>query len=467
MDMLNELTRRKKEVLNSAGKPKGNGVMSARERINALLDAGSFIELSMFEGLTSEKPAQAVVTGYGTVEDRVVYVYAQSGGADAVMDAQNAKKIVKCMEMARTTGAVCVGLVDGLALPLEDGLTALSAFGEIFAKSAECKGTIMQIVAVLGAAAGGAVFAPAMADFVFMTEKTSRIYTEGAQTIEGMTPDSTFGDAAQHAKDTGLCSVVAKDDADCMAKLRMMLSMLPSNNVDGAAPVVCSDDLNRLAPALSGENVAARDIIASVFDEGSVLEISENYAPNMVTALCRMNGRTVAAVASTGTLCARMCEKAARFVSFADSFNIPVVTFADVDGYKSGALDVIRAAGGLFAAYAKAAVAKVTVVTGDAYSSAALCLGSKAAGADVVLAFANAHIAAATPEVGATILYADQVKKSKNPVIERDIVTKKYIENDANVFEAARVGAVDDVIDPAQARPRIASALEMLFSKKR
>ncbi|MDP4133537.1 MAG: acyl-CoA carboxylase subunit beta [Bacillota bacterium] len=473
MDKLKELKNRRDEII-SGGASVSGGKLSARERISLLFDNGSFIETDMFSGRDELAPGQGVITGYGTVDQRLVYVYAQDssvkGGA---FGAEQAKKICKIADLAIKTGAPLVGLFDSFGIKVQEGLMALSALGELYQRNIKASGVILQISAIMGPCDGGTAYSPAMSDFVFMTENASHMLINGpsvcskegkAYTIEEL------GGAKVHAQQSGTAHFLASDDADCISKIRKLLTFLPSNNAQCSPEYALGDDLNRLSDLLNQEGIEKSALIKEIADNQEFLEVFENYAKNIITGFVRINGRTVSVVANNGSLDMNAANKAARFIRFADSFNIPIVTFTNVEGFVPDASQeqngLIRNVSKLVYAYGEATVPKVTVITGKAYGSAAIAMGSRACGADYVLSWPETSIGAMSGDMAAILLYGEALNDAKDPVSKRAELKEQYEQEVSSAFEAAKIGFIDDIIEPETTRPKIAAALEMLYDKR-
>lgn len=472
-----------------------SGKLSARERIALLLDEGSFIELDAFvkhrctefNMAATEAPAEGVVTGYGTVDGRLVYVYAQDftviGGSLGEM---HAKKICKVMDMAMKMGAPCVGMLDSGGARIQEGVDALSGFGEIFYRNTLASGVIPQISAIMGPCAGGAVYSPAITDFVFMTEKTSQMFITGPQVIKTVTGEEVtaeeLGGASAHSAKSGVCHFVGATDAETIEKIKILLSYLPSNNLEGAPYYEATDEINRLSEKLMNivpddPNKAynMKEVIAEVVDDGAFFEVAERFAQNMIVGFARMNGQTVGIVANqpkimAGSLDVDSSDKAARFIRFCDSFNIPLLTFTDVPGYMPGVgqehSGIIRHGAKLLFAYSEATVPKVNVIVRKAYGGAYIAMSSKHLGADIVLSWPTSQIAVMGPDGAANIIFKNEIKNSDDPIATRQEKIKEYEDKFASPYEAAKRGYVDDIIEPDSTRPRVIAALEMLAGKR-
>lgn len=459
-----------------------SGDTTARERIAMLFDAGSFVELDAFVknrykelNLTEkETPAEGVITGYGTVDGRLVYAYSQDasvmGGSIGEM---GAKKICKVMDMAVKMGAPIVAICDSNGARLEEGVDALYGFAEILNGSAKISGVVPQISVILGACAGGAAFMPAMSDFVFVVDNKTKMFLN-APSVVGKESDE-FGTALAHAEKTGVASVRCKNEADCFAKVKGLIGYLPSNNLEMAPLYECDDNLNRLSENLNAMDYASynmKAVIAEIVDNGQIFEIAPEFAKNIITCFARLNGATVGIVANQpaeneGLLDINASLKGARFVRFCDSFNIPVVTFTDAKGYvKSEDIEnngIIRHGAKLLYAFAEATVPKVNVIVKKAYGTAFIAMNSSA---DITFAYPTAEIAVMDAVGAANIMFKDDVANSSDPVKTREEKMEEYIKEVASPYVAASRGYVDDVIEPDSTRPRIISALEMLLSKR-
>lgn len=500
VDKLNDLQLRRAAVEAGGGEEKikkqhDAGKKTARERIAALLDAGSFIEVDAFVEHRSNEfnmaetkaPGEGVVTGYGTVDGRLVFVYSQDftviGGSLGEM---HAKKICKVMDMAVKMGAPLIGMNDSGGARIQEGIAALSGFGEIFKRNTLASGVIPQISVIMGPCAGGAVYSPAITDFVFMVEKTSQMFITGPAVIKSVTGEDVtseeLGGAAAHAAKSGVAHFTAKDEDECIAKIKQLIAYLPSNNLEDIPFEMPADPINRLSEKLTtivpddaNKAYDVKEVIAEVVDSGSFMEVQSEFAKNIVIGLARMNGATVGIVANqpsvmAGALNVDASDKAARFVRFCDSFNIPVITFTDVPGYLPGVHEehsgIIRHGAKLLYAYSEATVPLINVILRKAYGGAYIAMSSKHLGADAVFAWPTAEIAVMGPEGAANIIFKNEIANSANPIATRSEKIQEYREKFANPFEAAKLGFVDDVIEPDSTRPRIIAALEMLASKR-
>lgn len=500
VDKLTELQYRRSIIEKGGGEAKikkqhDANKLTARERINALLDPGSFVEVDAFVthrctefGMDCvEAPGEGVVTGYGTVDGRLVYVYAQDftviGGSLGEM---HAKKICKVMDMAAKMGAPIIGMNDSGGARIQEGIDALSGFGEIFFRNTCNSGVIPQISVIMGPCAGGAVYSPAITDFIFMVEKTSQMFITGPQVIKSVTGEDVTGEdlggAGVHGAKSGVAHFSAASDEECIAQIKTLLSYLPSNNLEEAPYVAPTDEINRLSEKLTtivpdeaSKAYDVKEVIAEVVDNGEFFEVQKNFAQNIVVGYARMNGQVVGIVANqpkvmAGSLDINSSDKAARFIRFCDSFNIPLVTFTDVPGYFPGVEQeqggIIRHGAKLLYAYSEATVPKINVITRKAYGGAYIAMSSKHLGADVVMAWPTAEIAVMGPEGAANIIFKNDIKESSDPIATRAEKIQEYRNKFASPYEAARRGYIDDVIEPDSTRPRIIAALEMLASKR-
>lgn len=500
MAKLDDLQQRRSVIEQGGGADKikkqhDSGKKTARERLAMLFDEGSFVEIDAFvthrcnefDMAKTEAPGEGVVTGYGTVDGRLVYAYAQDftviGGSLGEM---HAAKICKVMDMAMKMGAPIVGINDSGGARIQEGIDALKGFGDIFYRNTLSSGVIPQIAMILGPCAGGAVYSPAICDFIFMVDKTSQMFITGPSVVKSVTgEDVTFdelGGAKTHAAKSGVASMACSTEEECFAQVKELLAMLPANNLEMAPAYDCNDDLNRLSEKLTNivpedANKAydIRDIITEVADNGEFFELFKEFAQNIVTGFIRLNGSTVGVIANqpkvmAGSLDCNSSDKGARFVRFCDSFNIPIVTFTDVPGYLPGVDQehngVIRHGAKLLYAFSEATVPKINVIVRKAYGGAYIAMNSKHLGADMVFAWPTAEIAVMGPAGAANIIFRKDIANAANPIAARQEKIDEYTEKFANPYVAASRGYVDDVIEPDSTRPRLISALEMLMSKR-
>ena len=448
------------------------GKLTARERLALLLDPKSFLETDAFTG-SADVPGEGVVTGFGTVEGRPVYVYSQDftamGGS---LGRVHAGKICKVMDLALKCGVPVVGLLDSAGARLGEGLDAVAGYGEVCRRHARCAGLIPQIGVVMGPCIGGAAYAAAMMDFVFLAGKSALMQTWGPQVTEasgGGVASAVENGAAQFAFDT---------EEECLGRVRELVAMLPANNLEDAPALPGAADINNPAPELNELAAGVYDmktVLAALSDGGFWLGASEAFAPNLLTGFLRVNGRLAGAVANqpkceSGVLDAPALEKAARFISFCDRFNIPVVSLVDTSGMALGAklenAGLIRRGAALISAYASASVPKVTVVCGRAHGGAFAIMGSRALGIDTVYAWPGAEISVAGPDTAVNILHAGEIASAEDPQERRAELVERYKSRESNPAVAATGGHVDDIIEPALTRLHIAAALEMLSGKR-
>lgn len=500
VDKLTELQYRRSQIEKGGGEAKikkqhDANKLTARERINLLLDEGSFVEIDAFVthrcsefGMDCvEAPGEGVVTGYGTVDGRLTYVYAQDftviGGSLGEM---HAKKICKVMDMAAKMGAPIIGMNDSGGARIQEGIDSLAGFGEIFVRNTRNSGVIPQISVIMGPCAGGAVYSPAITDFIFMVEKTSQMFITGPQVIKSVTGEDVtsedLGGASVHSEKSGVAHFKASSDEECIAQIKKLLSFLPSNNLEGAPMTEATDAINRLSETLTtivpDEPTKAynvKDVITQIVDNGDFMEVQSDFAKNIVIGFARFNGIAVGMVANqsnvmAGSLDINSSDKAARFIRFCDSFNIPVVTLTDTPGYFPGVEQeqggIIRHGAKLLYAYSEATVPKINVILRKAYGGAYIAMSSKHTGTDVVLAWPTAEIAVMGPEGAANIIFKNDIAQSSDPMTTRAEKIQEYKNKFASPYVAAARGYVDDVIEPDSTRPRIIAALEMLMSKR-
>ena len=470
------------------------GKLSARERIDRLLDEGSFEEMDKLVRHRSTEfgmdqqviDGDGFVTGYGHIHGRLVYVFAQDftvfGGS---LSEANAQKICKIMDLALKTGAPVLGLNDSGGARIQEGVLSLAGYADIFLRNTLASGVIPQISVIMGPCAGGAVYSPALTDFVFMVDQTSHMFVTGPDVIKTVTHEDvtkeTLGGAETHNSISGVAHFIAHDDAECLRMVRELMSYLPPNNRDDAPAKKTSDSPDRTDPALDTMVPAdshvpydIKGIIHRVVDDGGFFEIHEHYAKNIVVGFARMDGRTVGIVANqpaflAGCLDINSSVKGARFVRFCDAFNIPILTFEDVPGFLPGTDQefggIIRQGAKLLYAYAEATVPKITIITRKAYGGAYCVMGSKHLRTDVNLAYPTAEIAVMGAEGAVNIVY----RRELTAAADKDAIRKQKIEEFrdrfANPFVAAERGFVDDVIEPRETRPRVIRALRMLANK--
>ncbi|MCC7536119.1 MAG: acyl-CoA carboxylase subunit beta, partial [Deltaproteobacteria bacterium] len=471
------------------------GKLTARERVEALLDEGSFIETDRLVvhrctdfGMEQQKiPGDGVVTGYGTVAGRLVFVFAQDftvfGGS---LSAAYASKICKIMDHACRVGAPVIGLNDSGGARIQEGVESLAGYADIFLRNTLASGVVPQISAIMGPCAGGAVYSPAITDFILMVDKSSYMFITGPDVIRTVTNEvvskEDLGGARAHAERSGVSHVTCADDEDCLQTIRDLLSYLPANNHEDP-PLVPTDDpvsrqdaeLDTIVPTDPMKPYDIKEVIRRVVDDGTFLEIHEAWAQNIVVGFARVGGRSVGVVANqpqvlAGCLDIDASVKGARFVRFCDCFNIPILTFVDVPGFLPGTTQeyggIIRHGAKLLYAFAEATVPKVTVITRKAYGGAYDVMSSKHIRGDVSYAYPTAEIAVMGPEGAVNIVYKKEIDAAADPAAARRRFVDEYRALFANPFKAAELGFVDEVIHPSTTRHRVWRALEMLKTKR-
>jgi acetyl-CoA carboxylase carboxyltransferase component len=471
------------------------GKLTARERIELLVDEGSFTELDAFvlarptELIADDERVMGdgVVTGFGRIDGRTVYLFSQDftvfGGSLAEAHAQ---KICKVMDLAVKTGAPIIGLNDSGGARIQEGVVSLGGYADIFLRNVMASGVVPQISAIMGPCAGGAVYSPAITDFVAMVRDTSYMFVTGPNVVKTVThEDVTFdelGGADVHARKSGVAHFETDDEVTCAALVRRLVGFIPSNNLD-SPPVVASEDpadredraLDEVVPDASNKPYDMKDVIRRVVDDGDTLEVHEGWAQNIICAFARLDGRTVGVVAQQPMVLAGVLDidasiKAARFVRFCDAFNIPLVTFVDVPGFLPGTgqehAGIIRNGAKLLYAYAEATVPKLTVITRKAYGGAYDVMSSKHLRGDYNVAWPIAEIAVMGPEGAVNVIYRDEIAKADDPDERRKQLVDEYVERFANPYVAAARGYLDDVIEPRETRPKLIAALRSLATKR-
>jgi acetyl-CoA carboxylase carboxyltransferase component len=471
------------------------GKLTARERLELLLDPGSFVEIDQFVthratdfGLADERYfGDGVVTGYGRIDGRLVFVFSQDftvfGGS---LSETHGQKICKVMDLALKNGAPIIGLNDSGGARIQEGVVSLGAYAEIFLRNVLASGVIPQISAVMGPCAGGAVYSPAMTDFIFMVHGTSFMFVTGPDVVKTVTHEIVdfegLGGASVHSSTSGVAHFAAEDEAQCLDQIRRLMSFLPSNNLDDPPARAPSDPVDRMDDALDSlvpdQPTRSYDmhlVIRAVVDDGDFLEVHADYAQNIIVGFARLGGRSVGIVAQQPTVLAGVLDinasvKGARFVRFCDAFNIPLVTFVDVPGFLPGVGQehggIIRQGAKLLYAYCEATVPKVTVITRKAYGGAYDVMSSKHIRADVNFAWPTAEIAVMGIEGAVNIVFRDELGDASDPAALRADLEREYRERLANPYVAAARGYLDDVIEPRETRPRLINALEMLRNKR-
>ncbi len=471
------------------------GKLTARERIDLLIDPGTFVELDKLVvnrcndfGMDQKKiPGDGVVTGYGKVDGRTVYVFAQDftvfGGS---LSGAYAEKICKVMDLALKCGAPVIGLNDSGGARIQEGVQSLAGYADIFYRNTRASGVIPQISAIMGPCAGGAVYSPAITDFIFMVDETSYMFITGPDVVKTVTSQEVtkqeLGGAKVHSETSGVSHFECASEEECIAGIRELLSFLPANNAEDPPFVATDDPADRRAEALADlvpENPSRpydiTELIAHVVDDGHFYEVQEAYARNMVVGFARLGGRSVGIVANqpahlAGVLDIDSSLKGARFVRFCDAFNIPIVTLVDVPGFLPGVDQeyggIIKHGAKLLFAFAEATVPKVTVITRKAYGGAYDVMSSKHIGADINLAYPTGEIAVMGPDGAVNIIFRKELAAADDPQAKKDELVEEYRQTFANPFKAAELGYIDEVIDPRDTRPRLIQSLEMLANKR-
>ena len=473
----------------------GKGRLTARERIDLLLDKGSFRETDAFVehrttdfGLDNQKYlGDSVVTGWGTIEGRLTYVFSQDftvfGGS---LGEVHAEKICKIMDMALKNGAPVIGLNDSGGARIQEGVVSLGAYADIFLRNTLASGVIPQISAIMGPCAGGAVYSPALTDFIFMVRNSSYMFVTGPDVVKTVTHEEiTFeelGGASVHSETSGVCHMAADSEADTLYLIRKLMGYLPQNNMEDPPFVPTSDDnlrmedaLNSIVPDDPSKPYNIKEVINMIVDKASFYELHEAFAQNIVTGFARLGGHSIGIIANqpavlAGVLDIDSSDKAGRFVRLCDSFNIPILTFVDVPGFLPGSGQehggIIRHGAKLLYAYCEATVPKLTVITRKAYGGAYDVMSSKHIRGDVNLAWPSAELAVMGPEGAVSIIFRKELEKAKDPVAEKAKLVEEYRKKFANPYVAAARGYIDDVIEPCETRPRLINALEMLSNKR-
>ena len=499
-DRIAELRKRRKATLSPGGrdaarKQHDKGKLTARERLDVLMDEGSFVETDPFAvhrahdfGMDRKRPpGDGIITGYGTVDGRKVFVASQDftvfGGS---MGEVHAQKVTKVMDLAMSTGAPFVAINDSGGARIQEGAASLAGYGYIFERNVRASGVIPQISVIMGPCAGGAVYSPAITDFTFMVRETSHMFITGPDVIKTVTGEDVtmeeLGGAMTHATKSGVASFVGEDDEDVLNRVRYLLSFLPSNNLEDPPAYAPTDDPNRSADALTHlvpdrakEPYDMHEVIRYVVDDGEFLEIFPLWAMNVVIGLARLDGRSVGVIANqpkvnAGTLDIEASEKASRFVRFCDAFNIPILTFVDVPGFLPGTNQeyngIIRHGAKLLYAYAEATVPRMTVITRKAYGGAYLVMNSKHLRSDVAFAWPTAEIAVMGAEGAVNVVFRKEIEKAADPSRKKQELIREYREKFSTPYAAAERGFIDDVIEPAETRARLIKALRMLSTKR-
>jgi methylmalonyl-CoA decarboxylase alpha subunit len=500
MDKLAELREKLEQIRSGGGqktvdKQHQSGKLTARERIIKLLDQGSFVEIDAFVehrctnfGMGKKKfPGDGVVSGYGTIDGRLVYIFAQDftvmGGSLGEM---HAAKIVKTQQMALKVGAPLIGINDSGGARIQEGVDALSGYGKIFYNNTLASGVIPQISVILGPCAGGAVYSPAITDFVFMVKNISKMFITGPNVIETVTGEKVsaeeLGGAMTHNRVSGVAHFIDDTEEECMDHIRKLLSFLPQNNLETTPVQPVKDDINRtddslnhIIPDSPNKAYDMKNIILTLADCGEFLEYQPWYAQNIITGFMRLNGKSIGVVASqpkvlAGCLDINASDKAARFIRTCDAFNIPLLSLMDVPGFLPGTNQeyggIIRHGAKMLYAFSEATVPKVTVITRKAYGGSYIAMCNKELGADMVFAWPTSEIAVMGPDGAANIIFKKEIEEAEDKNTKRAEKIEEYRDNVANPYTAAARGYVDAVIEPSETRKRIISSFDMLTGKR-
>jgi len=499
-DRIEELRARRAAALTPSGpeaadKQHDKGKLTARERLDILIDRGSFVETDPFTvhrshdfGMDQRKPpGDGIVTGYGTIDGRKVFVASQDftvfGGSMGEVVAQ---KVCKVMDLALQTGAPFIQINDSGGARIQEGAASLAGYGYIFERNVRASGVIPQISVIMGPCAGGAVYSPAITDFTFMVKETSHMFITGPDVIKTVTGEDVtmeaLGGAMTHATQSGVASFIGEDDEEVLTRVRYLLSFLPSNNLEDPPAYATTDDpervtdaLTHLVPDRAAEAYDMHEVIRYVVDEGEFLEVFPLWAANIVTGFARLDGRSVGVIANqpkvlAGTLDIDASEKASRFVRFCDAFNIPILTFVDVPGFLPGTTQeyngIIRHGAKLLYAFAESTVPRMTVITRKAYGGAYLVMNSKHLRSDVSFAWPTAEIAVMGAEGAVNVVFKKEIEAADDPADRRAELITEYRDKFSTPYAAAERGFIDDVIEPAETRPRLIKALRMLSTKR-
>jgi acetyl-CoA/propionyl-CoA carboxylase carboxyl transferase subunit len=499
-DRIDELHERRAATLapggaDAADRQHDKGKLTARERLDMLMDEGSFVETDPFAvhrahdfGMADRRPpGDGIVTGYGTVDGRKVFVASQDftvfGGS---MGEVHAQKVCKVMDLALQTGAPFIQINDSGGARIQEGAASLAGYGYIFERNVRASGVIPQISVIMGPCAGGAVYSPAITDFTFMVKETSHMFITGPDVIKTVTGEDVtmeaLGGAMTHATESGVASFVGEDDEDVLQRVRYLLSFLPSNNLEDPPGYASTDDPERRAEALThlipdraAEPYDMHEVIRYVVDDGDFLEVFPLWAASIVIGFARLDGRSIGVIANqpkvrAGTLDIDASEKASRFVRFCDAFNIPILTFVDVPGFLPGTEQeyngIIRHGAKLLYAFAEATVPRMTVITRKAYGGAYLVMNSKHLRADVSFAWPTAEIAVMGAEGAVNIVFKKEIERAADPGQKRAELIREFRDKFSTPYSAAERGFIDDVIEPAETRPRLIRALRMLSTKR-
>ncbi|UCE17620.1 MAG: methylmalonyl-CoA carboxyltransferase [Gemmatimonadota bacterium] len=499
-DRIEQLSKLKEEAKRGGGKKRidaqhAKGKMTARERIELLLDEGSFHELDVFVthratdfGIDKQKIlGDSVVTGWGYISGRLVYVFSQDftvfGGS---LSEVHAEKVCKIMDMAMKNGAPVIGLNDSGGARIQEGVVSLAGYAYIFLRNTLASGVVPQISAIMGPCAGGAVYSPAITDFVIMTKNTSHMFITGPDVIKAVTREEVsfeeLGGAMTHNTKSGVAHFAAEDEKDCIALIRRLLSFIPQNNMEDP-PFLPTDDppermdenLNTIVPENPNKPYDMKEVIRRIVDDNDFFEVHEHWAQNIIVGFARLAGHSIGIIAQQPAVLAGVLDidssiKGARFIRFCDCFNIPIITFEDVPGFLPGVAQehggIIRSGAKLLYAYCEATVPRITVITRKAYGGAYDVLNSRHIRGDISYAWPTAEIAVMGPDGAVNIIFRKEIAAAKDPEAERARLIQEYREKFANPYIAAARGYIDDVIEPQETRPRLIQALDMLSNKR-
>jgi propionyl-CoA carboxylase beta chain len=498
-DKLNNLAKMREQAMQGGGAKRiesqhSKNKLTARERIGLLFDPGTFEEIDTFVmhrtsdfGLDKERYlGDSVVIGYGKINGRLAFAYAQDftviGGTLSLVASE---KICKAMDLAAKNGAPCIGLLDSGGARIQEGVDSLRGYGEIFTRNTLYSGVVPQISVVMGPAAGGATYSPAITDFILMVKGTGQMYITGPDVIKAVSGEEVshedLGGAMVHARVSGNCHFVAENEKEVLDMVRRLLSFLPQNNMEETPLVADGDDPNRrdqdlinIIPVEPNKAYNMKDVIARVFDNGDFMEVHQHWANNLIVGFARLNGQSVGIVAQqpaylAGSIDINASDKGARFVRFCDCFNLPVITFVDVPGFMPGTDQefggIIRHGAKFLYAYAEATVPKISVITRKAYGGAYVVMSSKSLRGDINYAWPTAEIAVMGPDGAVNIVFRAEISKAEKPDEKKKELVEDYRNKFANPYVAAARGYLDDVIDPRDTRPKLIRALEMLKNK--
>ena len=499
-ELIKQLEEKNRNAVKGGGedrirKQHESGKLTARERLDILLDSGTFVEMDRFKthrctdfDMADKKiPGDGVVTGWGLIHGRQAFVFAQDftsyGGA---LSLAQSEKICKVMKMAMKTGAPFIGLCDSGGARIQEGVMSLAGYGDIFLLNVMASGVIPQITAIMGPSAGGAVYSPALTDWIFMVEKTSHMFITGPDVIKSVTRETVskedLGGAMAHNAKSGVAHFSAPDDTACLASIRELISFLPQNNMDDPPRTACNDDpmrrdedLREAVPADANKPYDIRSIISSNLDDRYFFEVHQHWAKNIVVGFGRLDGMPVGVIANqpmvmAGSLDIDASIKGARFVRFCDAFNIPLIIYEDVPGFLPGTHQefggIIKHGAKLIYAFCEATVPRITLITRKAYGGAYIVMSSKHIRGDINIAYPTAEIAVMGAEGAVNIINREKIKSAQDPQAEREQLINAYRDKFSNPYRAAELGYIDEVIDPADTRPKLIAALRMLRNKR-